>query len=50
MKAIKDIMPIILGVMTIAAVLIGTGRILERLDGFANRISQLEDRVFGFHK
>lgn len=50
MKVLKDAMPIILGVLTIAAILLSTGRILEKLDNLVPRVVQLEERVFGYHK
>lgn len=50
MKALKDIMPTILGLITIAAIFLSTGRILEKLENLVPRVVQLEETVFGYHK
>ncbi len=50
LNALEKFIPIVLGLFTIAAVLMGTGRILEKLDNIIPRVVQLEERVFGFHK
>lgn len=39
---------VIIGILTIAAVLIKTGAIIERIDNLSKRISTVEEKVFGF--
>jgi hypothetical protein len=47
---VKDFMPVVLGLLTIAAVLIGTGRVLQRIDDLATRMDRIENKVFGFNE